>query len=61
MNIGSGSEISIRDLTELIAEMVGYQGEVVWDTPVTDDMCKLGIRWINLDGEARSWLSHFTR
>jgi len=31
VNIGSGFEISIRDLTELIAEIVGYEGEVVWD------------------------------
>jgi GDP-L-fucose synthase len=31
VNIGSGFEISIRDLTETIAEIVGYDGEVVWD------------------------------
>ena len=32
VNIGSSFEISIRELTELIAELVGYEGEVVWDT-----------------------------
>jgi GDP-L-fucose synthase len=31
VNLGSGFEISIKDLTELIAEVVGYEGEVVWD------------------------------
>ncbi len=31
VNLGSGFEISIKDLTETIAELVGYQGEVVWD------------------------------
>ncbi|MBI1258472.1 MAG: NAD-dependent epimerase/dehydratase family protein [Chloroflexi bacterium] len=31
VNIGSGFEISIKALTELIAEIVGYEGEVVWD------------------------------
>lgn len=31
VNIGSGFEISIRDLTETIAELVGYPGEVIWD------------------------------
>ncbi len=31
VNIGSGFEISIKDLTETIAEIVGYQGKVVWD------------------------------
>jgi GDP-L-fucose synthase len=32
INLGSGEEISIRDLAGLIAEAVGYGGEVVWDT-----------------------------
>ncbi len=31
VNIGSGFEISIKDLTEMVAEMVGYDGKVVWD------------------------------
>jgi GDP-L-fucose synthase len=32
VNIGSGQEISIRDLTVLIAELCGYSGRIVWDT-----------------------------
>ena len=43
VNIGSGSEISIRDLTELIAAMVGYQGEVVWDTSKPDGQPRRGL------------------
>lgn len=35
-NIGSGQEVSIRELTEVIAELVGYKGEVVWDTSKQD-------------------------
>jgi GDP-L-fucose synthase len=31
VNIGTGSEISIRDLAGLIAELTGYEGELVWD------------------------------
>jgi len=31
VNIGSGSEISIRDLTEQIARLVGFEGEIRWD------------------------------
>lgn len=31
VNIGSGFEISIRELTETIAKMTGFKGEVVWD------------------------------
>ncbi len=36
VNLGSGFEISIKDLTHLIAELAGYQGEVVWDTSQPD-------------------------
>ena len=32
VNIGSGFEISIKDLAEKIARMTGFQGELVWDT-----------------------------
>ncbi|HVU13190.1 MAG TPA: GDP-L-fucose synthase [Phototrophicaceae bacterium] len=36
VNLGSGFEISIKDLTETIAELVGFQGEVVWDRSKPD-------------------------
>ncbi len=32
VNLGAGKEISIRDLAELIAELTGFAGEIVWDT-----------------------------
>ena len=32
VNLGSGEEISIRELAELIAAEVGFRGEIVWDT-----------------------------
>lgn len=32
VNIGSGQEISIKELSELIARLTGYQGKLVWDT-----------------------------
>lgn len=32
VNLGSGNEISIKDLAQLIAEMTGFEGELVWDT-----------------------------
>lgn len=31
VNLGSGMEISIRDLTELIARLTGFAGDIVWD------------------------------
>ena len=32
VNAGTGKEISIRELTELVARIVGYTGAIVWDT-----------------------------
>ncbi len=32
VNIGSGFEISIKDLVEKIARMTGFKGDLVWDT-----------------------------
>ncbi len=32
VNAGSGKEISIKNLAELVAEIVGYDGEIFWDT-----------------------------
>lgn len=32
VNIGSSFEISIKDLVELIAELTGFKGRLVWDT-----------------------------
>jgi GDP-L-fucose synthase len=31
VNIGSGQEITIRELTELICELCGFRGEIRWD------------------------------
>lgn len=36
INIGTGSEISIRDAAETIQEITGYQGEIRWDTTQPD-------------------------
>lgn len=32
VNLGSGEEISIRELAETIRQLIGYEGEIVWDT-----------------------------
>lgn len=32
INIGPNREVSIRYLSELIASLVGYNGEIIWDT-----------------------------
>ena len=32
VNLGAGFEIKIKDLAEMIKKMVGYKGNIVWDT-----------------------------
>lgn len=32
INVGTGSEVTIKNLAELVAEIVGYGGEILWDT-----------------------------
>lgn len=36
VNIGSGQEISIKELAETIKRMTGFQGEIVWDDSKPD-------------------------
>jgi GDP-L-fucose synthase len=53
INVGVGSDVSIRELAETIADVVGYDGETVWDTSKPDgtprkllDTSKLaGLAW----------------
>jgi GDP-L-fucose synthase len=32
VNVGSGREISIRELAQVVADATGYEGEIAWDT-----------------------------
>lgn len=32
VNAGTGKELSIKNLTEMVAQVVGYQGKILWDT-----------------------------
>ena len=36
VNIGSGFEISIKDLVNLIARLTGFKGQIAWDTSKPD-------------------------
>ena len=36
MNLGSGREITIKDLTELVAKISRFEGEIVWDPSKPD-------------------------
>jgi GDP-L-fucose synthase len=43
INIGSGMEIAIRELVELIAELTGFKGEIVWDSTKPDGQPRRGL------------------
>jgi GDP-L-fucose synthase len=36
INVGCGEDVSIRELAESICDIVGFQGELVWDTAKPD-------------------------
>ena len=36
VNVGFGTDITIRELVELVAEVVGYTGQIVWDASKPD-------------------------
>jgi GDP-L-fucose synthase len=36
VNLGVGSEITIRELTQLIAELSGFKGKIIWDPTKPD-------------------------
>ena len=36
VNIGTGKEISIKELAETVKKVVGYEGELVWNTDMPD-------------------------
>lgn len=52
VNLGSDLEISIKDLAELIAELAGFQGEVVWDATKPDGQPR---RKLNTDRAEREF------
>lgn len=43
VNIGSGNEISIRDLAGLIARLTGFNGRIVWDTSKPNGQPRRGL------------------
>jgi GDP-L-fucose synthase len=43
VNIGSGMEISIKDLVTLINRLVGFQGRVAWDSTKPDGQPRRGL------------------
>jgi len=52
VNLGSGSEITIAELTELIAELVGFNGRIVWDDSKPDGQPR---RWLDISRAEREF------
>ncbi|KAL5224040.1 hypothetical protein ABZP36_010679 [Zizania latifolia] len=40
VNVGSGSEVSVRELAEAVREVVGYEGRVAWDASRPDGVAR---------------------
>ncbi|MFI3327411.1 MAG: GDP-L-fucose synthase, partial [Clostridia bacterium] len=36
VNLGTGKELSIKELTELVAKVIGFEGNILWDTDKPD-------------------------
>ena len=36
LNVGTGADCSIKELTETVAEIIGFQGNIVWDDSKPD-------------------------
>ncbi|MDE7185401.1 MAG: NAD-dependent epimerase/dehydratase family protein, partial [Lachnospiraceae bacterium] len=36
VNIGTGREVTIRELAEIVRRVVGYEGEIVWNKEMPD-------------------------
>lgn len=43
VNLGSGYEISIKDLVELIAKLTGFEGKFIWDTSKPNGQPRRGL------------------
>ena len=71
VNIGTGEDLSIRELAEKIQALLGYKGEIIWDSSKPDgtprkllDVSKLsGLGWkhkISLEEGLKSTIAWFT-
>ena len=43
VNLGSGNEISIKDLAEKVAQLTGFEGKLVWDTSKPNGQPRRGL------------------
>ncbi len=53
INLGSGREITIKALTELVAKLCGFEGKIVWDTTKPDGQPR---RCLDVSRASASWV-----
>ena len=54
VNISSGARVSIRELVETVARLVGYEGRIVWDASKPDGQLDKGFDVTRM----KAWLHH---
>ena len=50
INVGSGEDVSIKELAETIASVTGYEGEIVWDTTKPNGTPKRPLDYSKISG-----------
>ena len=45
VNIGTGIDVSIKELAELVQKTVGFKGKIIWDTTKPDGTKR---KWLNV-------------
>jgi len=55
-NIGSGRDYSIREIAEMVCDIVGYEGRIVWNTDMPDGAPRKLLD--STDFKARGWKPH---
>ena len=64
VNLGTGKELTIKELTELVAKVIGYTGEIKWDPSKPDGtprkLLDVSASWkVSAGNTRRSWRTAF--
>ena len=51
LNVGSGEDVSIKELAEMMASITGYPGEINWDTSKPDGTPKRPLDYTKTPGQ----------
>jgi GDP-L-fucose synthase len=54
INVGSDQEISVFDLVYIVKDIVGYNGEIIWDTSKPDGQMRKKLSTVKM----KKWINH---